>query len=843
MQTLMQPFDRPNGLYVQPSNPISSAQSIAFPLKHTEVQAKITGNLSRVEVTQCFENPFTTALEAIYIFPLPDEAAVDEMLIRVGDRTIQGSIKKRQEAQQLYEQAKQLGHTAGLLEQERDNIFTQSLANIQPGESIEVTICYTDSLKFVQATVQEGTREKIGDTVNTVNAGDTTDVAMAGNYEFVFPMVVGPRYIPGTPIDDQTPGGGSAVAPMTQNQDTDLVVDASRLNAPILPSGVRSCHDIQVTIEIDAGIAIRQVRSPSHQIQVTQKDQTVTIRLAESDTVPNKDLIIRYQVAGEETQTTVLTQSDERGGHFAVYLIPAVQYAASQIVPKDVVFLIDTSGSQMGAPLRQCQELMRCLINGLHADDTFSIIDFSDTTQQLSTVPLTNTPAHRSQAMQYIDHLHAGGGTEMLRGIRAVLNFPITDSNRLRSIVLLTDGYIGNENQVLAEVQRYLQPEVRLYSFGAGSSVNRFLLNRIAEMGRGAACIIRPDEPTDAAVATFFRQINNPVLTNIQVQWQGEGEAPIFYPSLPPDLFADQPLVLFGRKADRLAGKLQISGRAAGKQYQQTFALSFDPDGNPAIAQLWGRARIKQLMNQMVSGETKIGVEAVTDTALSYQLLSPYTAFVAVSDQIRVNPTEGAISVQVPVEMPDNISYAGIFGTVAHAAPIARMAPATLSAPMPLTAAPPGQVAPRRAKPAAPLPPPTAPAPPASFNQQQDAVQREQQPAAPVPEYASLPNQERYSAQPESEALQLIQVTGLDEKSIDLLMQGLRSIQLPSGVKGDVVFELQVHRQRVRQVALDEQATTLLEQAVIDAIRRLLLTWKPPQPVTGLVRIHLRLQS
>ncbi|HEY9657826.1 MAG TPA: after-VIT domain-containing protein, partial [Allocoleopsis sp.] len=539
----------------------------------------------------------------------------------------------------------------------------------------------------------------------------------------------------------------------------------------------------------------------------------------------------------------------ERGGHFAVYLIPAVQYAASQIVPKDVVFLIDTSGSQMGAPLRQCQELMRGLINGLHADDTFSIIDFSDTTQQLSTVPLTNTPAHRSQAMQYIDHLHAGGGTEMLRGIRAVLNFPITDPNRLRSIVLLTDGYIGNENQILAEVQRYLQPEVRLYSFGAGSSVNRFLLNRIAEMGRGAACIMRSDEPTDAAVATFFRQINNPVLTNIQVQWQGEGEAPIFYPALPPDLFADQPLVLFGRKADRLPGNLQISGRAAGKQYQQTFALSFDPAGNPAIAQLWGRARIKQLMNQMVSGETKIGVEAVTDTALSYQLLSPYTAFVAVSDQIRVNPTEGSISVQVPVEMPENISYAGIFGSVAHAAPMARMAPTTLSAPMPPTAAPPGQMVPRRAKLAAPLPPPIAPAaPPASFDQQQDAVQREQQPAAPVPEYASLPSQERYLAQPESEALQLIQVTGLDEKSIELksielLMQRLRSTQLPSGLKGDVVFELQVSRQRVRQVILDEQATTLLDQPTIDTIRLLLFTWNLPQTVTGLVRIHLRLQS
>ncbi len=407
------------GLYVQTPN----QQQIAFPLKHTEVQAKVAGNISRVEVTQSFENPFTTTLEAVYIFPLPDEAAVDDMLIRIGDRTIQGSIKKRQEAQQIYEQAKQQGRTAGLLEQERDNIFTQSLANIKPGEQIDVIIRYTESLKF------DG-----------------------GNYEFVFPMVVGPRYIPGTTFEENTAGCGSATAPMTQNQDTDLVPDASRLNAPILPTGTRSHHDINVTVEIDAGVEIQDVRSPSHQIHITYEGQVVLVKLAGGDTIPNKDLILRYQVAGNSTQATVLTQTDERGGHFALYLIPALQYRPEHVVPKDVVFLIDTSGSQMGAPLMQCQELMRRFINGLNPDDTFSIIDFSDTTQQLSPVPLASTSQNRTRAINYINKLNAGGGTEMLRGIRAVLNFPVTDPGRLRSIVLLTDGYIGNENQILSEV-------------------------------------------------------------------------------------------------------------------------------------------------------------------------------------------------------------------------------------------------------------------------------------------------------------------------------------------------------------------------------------------------------
>ncbi len=239
---------------------------------------------------------------------------------------------------------------------------------------------------------------------------------------------------------------------MMSNQDTDLVPDASRLNAPILPLGTRSRHDINVTVEIDAGVEIQDVKSPSHQIQISYEGQRVLVKLGGGDTISNKDLILRYQVAGDRTQATILNQADERGGHFALYLIPALQYRPEQVVPKDVVFLMDTSGSQSGAPLMQCQELMRRFISELNPNDTFSIIDFSDTTQQLSPVPLPNTPQNRALAIQYVNQLNAGGGTEMLRGIRAVLNFPVTDPGRLRSIVLLTDGYIGNENQILSEV-------------------------------------------------------------------------------------------------------------------------------------------------------------------------------------------------------------------------------------------------------------------------------------------------------------------------------------------------------------------------------------------------------
>lgn len=830
------------GLYVQ-----TGEQQLVFPLKHTEVQAKIAGNVSRVEVTQTFENPFSEPLEAVYVFPLPDEAAVDDMEIKIGTRIIKGSIKKREEAIAIYEQAKQQGRTAGLLEQERDNIFTQSLANIKPSEQIDVTIRYTDCLKF------EG-----------------------GNYEFVFPMVVGPRFIPGEPID--------------RNGDTDVVPDASRITLPIIgsdtrsllaPHKLRSRHDISVTVEIDAGIPITDVRSTSHRLHVERKGQMVRVTLGGEDTIPNKDLIVRYRVVGENTQATVLTHSDRRGNHFAVYLIPALDYRQNEIVPKDVVFLMDTSGSQMGDPLHKAQELMRRFIQGLNPDDTFTILDFSDVTTQLSPKPLANTPQNRTKALQYIDRLQANGGTYLLNGIRAVLNFPAAPEGRLRSIVLLTDGYIGNENEILAEVQRQLKPGNRLYSFGVGSSPNRFLLNRLAEIGRGTCHIVRHNEPTEDVAETFFRQINNPVLTNIQIQWKGMGDA-IIYPSTPPDLFAGQPLVLFGRispsqesKARKLnledgrehasrtnwqpatqTGTLYITGMTAGgKRYKQTFNLTFARTDRPAIAQLWGRARIKDLMNQMFSCEKKIQLESVTQIALKYQLLSQYTAFVAISEDVRVDPEGQSRSVQVPVEMPEGVSYERVVvgsATTASYASLREMArPMMLRSAQPAfkSAAPPVRSANRRLignlfsgwtkrqskfdnyqptdRRTAEQPEPldVAVMNPTSRVQEVEVV-----PSLPIP-VASDRN------------LQVVSVTGLDEAATASLTKYLEQLDLPDGWRGEIVFEFPVRQGRVVRVVWDEDASTLRELQAIEWIKRSLVAWRVPFSAMGTVRLTLRIDT
>ncbi len=805
------------GLYV-----LSSEEKLTFPLKHTEVKARIAGNLSRVEVTQKFENPFTEPLEATYVFPLPDEAAVDEMEIKIGDRLIKGNIKKREEAKQIYQKAKQEGRTAGLLEQQRDNIFTQSLANIKPGEQIDVIIRYTDSLKF------EG-----------------------GDYEFVFPMVVGPRYIPGTPID----GSG----------DTDQVPDASKITPAIVPPATRSGHDIGVTVEIDGGMPIFQVHSISHQIQKSEQGEIVTVKLANEDTIPNKDLILRYQVASNNTKATVLTQADKRGGHFALYLIPALQYRSDEIVPKDVVFLMDTSGSQRGEPIRKCQELMRRFIHGLNPNDTFTIIDFANTTTKLSETPLSNTPKNIATAINYINQLDANGGTQMLNGIQEVLNFPSPSAGRLRSIVMLTDGYIGNEKAVLAEVQDKLQAGKRLYSFGVGSSVNRYLINRLAEIGRGIARVVRQDEPTQEVAEKFFQQINNPVLTQIEINWNGKGDAPEIYPVAIPDLFAEQPLVLFGRKQDAVSGELQVNGIAAGGEiYQQTFPINFAEGGNLAVAQLWGRQKIKHLTNQMFDYEKKSMVDKVTQTALSYQLLSEYTAFVAVSEEVRVEPNGKSISMEVPVEMPEGVSYEGICGA-AIAQPQAenllahrRMMPQSAQKIRRRPSAENAMISigkmeafsfyiseatdlmyEEKAR-GITIPESVE----AAAAQTTDWMEQEKERAISIdPKSLRAKSKKQDSAKLTNTSLQIIQVTGLDAAGQENLQQHLQNVNLLSNINGEIVLELQVKGKHILRVILDDEVSTLKDKKIVEEIRRSLLKWLVPSGAAEKIAITIKVNS
>ena len=360
---------------------------LEFPLQHTDVQAEIAGMVAEVTVTQTFANPFDKTIEAIYVFPLPDEAAGNDMTMHIGDRTIRGLIKKREEAREIYEQARAAGQTASLLEQERPNIFTQSVANISPGAEIRIEIHYVETLAYAR-----------------------------GPYEFTFPMVVGPRFIPGTP----TGRSGGGWAPVTTQ-----VPDASRITPPVLRPEQRTGHDIAVSVRLDAGVQIQDLRCRSHEVEMTRDgNRRATVALKPFDTIPNKDFMLAWDVAGEKPEMALLTHRGDAGGYFTLMIQPKAEFDAAEITPKEMIFVVDCSGSMSGEPIAWAKQAMRKCIAEMNEGDSFRIIKFSNDASELSNEPLTYSVENIKRGLTYIDAMEGSGGTQMIEGIKAALDYP-----------------------------------------------------------------------------------------------------------------------------------------------------------------------------------------------------------------------------------------------------------------------------------------------------------------------------------------------------------------------------------------------------------------------------------
>jgi len=598
---------------------------LELPLKHTSVSASVSGYITRVNVTQTFQNPFKEKIEAVYVFPLPNRAAVDAMTMKIGDRVIIGEIKKREEAKAIYEKAKAEGHVAALLEQERPNIFTQSVANIEPGKEIEVIISYVEELKYER-----------------------------GHYQFVFPMVVGPRYIPGSPTT--TPDGGG------WSPDTSRVPDASRITPPVMKPDTRSGHDIDVTVNIDAGVPIIALESKSHKISVQETGRsTRLVTLDPADTIPNKDLIIDYAVAGDTPEIAVLTHGKDGQGFFTMIIQPKANFEANEITPKEMIFVIDRSGSMSGFPIETIKTAMKKCLTGMNPDDTFQIVSFSNEAESFAPAPLPNTKENVEKAVAYIEGKNGGGGTEMLKGVQMAFSYP-QDEKRLRIVFLMTDGYIGNEAAILKVVSDNCK-DARMFAFGVGSSVNRYFIDGLGEMGRGLAFYVRQNQDPSAQVEEFYERISKPYLTNIEIDYGGLKTSDI-YPTTIPDLFSSQPLVLHGRYMEAGSGKIVVKGKIAGQPFERTLDVEFPKDRaeHDVLGTLWARTRIHYLENSYICdpGDKNIP-ELVTNLALEFKLMSQYTSFVAVEEK---TVTEGGVpkKVLVPVETPEGVSYEGVFG-------------------------------------------------------------------------------------------------------------------------------------------------------------------------------------
>ncbi|HEX8719262.1 MAG TPA: VIT domain-containing protein, partial [Pyrinomonadaceae bacterium] len=598
------------------------------PLRHTAVRAEVSGFISRVTVTQEFGNPFQDKIEAVYVFPLPQAAAVDEMTMHVGGRTVRAKVMRREEAQAAYREARARGHVASLLDQERPNVFTQSVANILPGQSVTVAISYVETLKYE-----------------------------SGTYEWSFPMVVGRRYVPAA----ADAGAQTQAEPATQQESSAGesqsagVPDAARLNPAFAGEGVRAGHDISVEVAIDAGVPLESVVSTSHAIDVERAGgSTALVRLKASDSVPNRDFVLRYGVAGGRVEDALLTHASARGRFFALILQPPDRVAPAEVVPKELVFVLDTSGSMSGFPIEKAKETMRLALGGLNPQDTFNLITFAGDTAVLFPRPVPATRANLSKAMKFLEGQGGGGGTEMMKAIRAAL--ADSDSQEhVRVVCFMTDGQVGNDFEIISEVQKH--PRARVFSMGFGSDPNRFLLDKMAEYGRGEVEYVGNSDPGSEAARRFYERVRDPLLTDISVEWGGLPVADV-YPKAAPDLFGAKPVVIFGRYERGGRATVTLKGRAAGRDFAREVAVTLpdSEEGHDVLGTLWARRRVDELtgrdMAGMQSGKPDDRVrEEITRLGLDFGLMTQFTSFVAVEEGVVTDGGEPR-RVDVPAESP-----------------------------------------------------------------------------------------------------------------------------------------------------------------------------------------------
>lgn len=598
-----------------------------FLLEETHYDVVVKGPVVQATVSQSWRNPNESPVDGLYVFPLPHDAAVSDMRIEIGDRVIRADIKRREDARQIYEMARMQGRIAGLLDQERPNVFAQRIANLMPGASIRVVIAYEEPL-----------------------------ASERGKTELVVPTVVGPRFVPVHQTDP-----GDILPPID------------------LSSTAAARHKLTFRAALDTGVPLATIGSPTHNVSIEREGSSrarVTIDAAQAE-ILDRDVRLIWTTAGEKTELGAIAWREpekSKTGAFTLVIEPPAVPASEAITPRELVFVLDCSGSMDGAPLAAAREVVRRTLAALQPRDTFTILRFSDRASGLSTSPLANTPENVKRALAYLDTLRGGGGTMMIEGIRAALGRQ-AEEGHLRIIAFLTDGYIGNEREIFAEVRRSLG-QTRLFAFGVGSSVNRYLLEGLAEEGRGAALFQSPREAPASIVEDFVRRIGAPVLTDVRVSFEDLSVSDL-EPGLLPDLFAGQPLVLHGRYDAPSTGVVTVEGKQAGVpvRVRRIVTLPDRAEDGDAIGRLWARARIHRLHRETYDSARADVTERIVALALEHRLVTEYTSFVAVDSEIS-NRTGTSHSVNVPIELPQDVPLSAIGSNatlgMALRAPIAR---------------------------------------------------------------------------------------------------------------------------------------------------------------------------
>ncbi len=598
-----------------------SAPIDCLPLKHSDARVEIDGTIARVTLTQRYTNTGSRPLEASYIFPASTRAAVHGMTMRVGERVLAARIRKRAEAKAEFEKAKAEHKTASLLEQERPNVFRMSVANILPGDEVEVVLEFSETL-----------------------------AALDGVYEFVLPMVVGPRY------GNRTAGSPDAA-------------EHKWIANPYLAEGEKNPAPFTIAAKLRSGLALASVRCPSHpgaEIDY-QSRLSAAIRLDDiaADGAGDRDFTLRWRLGGNGVEAGLLLdrgKSPDKPGHFLLHVAPPKQVTPESIPPRDYLFILDVSGSMNGFPLNTAKSLVRDLVGGLRMGDTFNILLFAGGSEVLSDHPL---PADKSQirrAMNFIDNTRAGGGTELGAALKRALALP-GGTDHARTVVVATDGFVSFEADVF-ELIRKRAGEANVFAIGIGSSVNRHLIDGIARAGRAEPFIVTSAAEATETAARFRKAIGSPVLTKIRIDAEGISISSLD-PDPYPDVLANRPLTIVGKWTGEAQGRIVVRGiGGGGMPFEQSIDVAEAAEHGtdcPALPILWARERIRSLADFAGPAPDPDIVGQVTALGLAHSIVTRWTSFVAVDETPR--PTTGdLVSVKQPLPLPKGVTASAVGG-------------------------------------------------------------------------------------------------------------------------------------------------------------------------------------
>ena len=613
-----------------------------LPALKTDLNVDIEGDLAGVTVVQTFINPTQEPLHATYLFPMNKDAAVHGMQMEISNEIVEAKIKKIEKAKKIFKKAKKEGKTASLLTQHRPNMFTQKIANLIPGMPIKVT------LKYAQ-------------TINKVD----------NEYQLVVPLVVGPRYQP----------LGSGKAPLVVDQNTAVGVKSVRSDStygqweieslPNYPSVFGPNAQFQVDrervsvkVNIKAGIPITNVYSHTHELDVsgTKKDKVAT--LSDGRTIDNRDFVLNYRLTGKSTQASILTHRKEKDGYFSLLIEPPTVPQNQDITAREMIFVLDTSGSMSGEPMNASKVFMRSALKTLRPDDYFRIINFGSRSHEFTNSPIRATQNNLYRGQKHIDSLNANGGTEIIPAIKKAFSSPLINRT-LRIVVFLTDGYVSNESAVMQLINEKIK-DARIYAFGVGTSVNRYLLSEMGRIGHGFARYIDPTENSEEVAIKLARTLSSPVLTDISIDWNKLNVSEVT-PEIIPDLFSGDSIRIQGKYEGTGLQTIRVNGKVQGREASLPLQVNLPQENfydasTSAIPLVWARSKISDYMRQLnaksnvsnkFSDELKF---KVTTLGLDHSLATKWTSFVAVSRRV-VNPEpEMTTEAQVPLPMVKGVN-------------------------------------------------------------------------------------------------------------------------------------------------------------------------------------------